>query len=409
MAIYTADPIFAPVSAVKALVDAGHTPFYLYHAQGIQDSIRALHQGFSWMPDYQNYFPLRENLNPAILQLLAQAGTGVTASSRAELELACACGFSGSQLLYEPCVRDPAAERLALDRGAVWLLNSALLVPDVPPECVILRYNPCDLPLSPPMKQAVVRSKNGLNRTQLLQTAQTLHQMGVSRLGLALQVSSYSLKPGFWARKAQILFELMEALRKQNIPVWCCQVGESAGLSYHPKVDAPELPAEIQRLKEAWLSLPEQGRPVLQTAVSSRLLEPHGILVTRVLEVRAIYRTFLVLDAGISQYCRPALKQAYRHVSVLGRNELEGRRLYSLVGDLPDSFDRLVVKGRMLPPVEPGDACVVHDVGCGGRSMPVLYGLRPVAAEFLYEPDGTMRPIAPGRTAQEVLDFLTAW
>ena len=114
------------------------------------------------------------------------------------------------------------------------------------------------------------------------------------------------------------------------------------------------------------------------------------------------------MDAGISQYNRPLLKQAYRHVSVLGRNEVENRKLYSLVGSLPDNFDRLVSKGRMLPKVEPGDYCVIHDVGCGGRSMPLLYGLRPVAPEFLYE-EGTIRQIAPKRTPQEVLDFLTAW
>jgi diaminopimelate decarboxylase len=103
------------------------------------------------------------------------------------------------------------------------------------------------------------------------------------------------------------------------------------------------------------------------------------------------------------------LKQAYRHVSVLGKNQVEGRKLYSLVGNLPDSFDRLVAKGRMLPKIEPGEYCVVHDVGCGGRSMPMLYGLRPVAAEFLYEQDGTIRQISKRRSEKEVLDFLTAW
>jgi len=37
-----------------------------------------------------------------------------------------------------------------------------------------------------------------------------------------------------------------------------------------------------------------------------------------------------------------------------------------------------------------------------------LYGLRPVAPEFLYE-GGNVRQISPKRTPAEVLDFLTTW
>lgn len=410
MAVYSPDRLFAPDAMIRSVAEAGHTPFYLYNGAGIRQSVAALHQGFQWMPGYQNYFPLRKNLNPHLLTMLAKAGTGVSVTCLAELEHACACGFSGNQLLYEPTQRDDAATTLAMEQGAVWLLNTRWLLPETPPEQVILRYNPCELSLSPPIRQAVMRSKNGLNRQQLLQTAAELAAMGVGKLGLALQVSSYSLKPGFWQRKAAILLELAQEVRQRTgVTIACCQIGEAAGLSYHPKIAAPTLEGEIAQVRTLWSQLPEEQRPTILTAVSSRLLEPHGILVAKVLEVRSISRTFLILDAGSGHYCRPMLKQAYRHVSVLGKRETEGRRLYSLAGQLPDSLDRVALKGRMLPPVEPGDYCIVHDVGCGGRSIPVLYGLRPVAAEFLYEPESGLIPIAPGRSPQEVLRFLTGF
>ena len=41
--------------------------------------------------------------------------------------------------------------------------------------------------------------------------------------------------------------------------------------------------------------------------------------------------------------------------------------------------------------------------------MPMLYGLRPLAAEYLYEADGTIRQIAKRRSEKDVMDFLTAW
>lgn len=410
MSNYAADQIFAPVDAVKEIADAGHTPFYLYHAEGIKQSVRGLYGMFAWNPGYRNYFPLRDNLNPCLLQILLSVNAGACVTGKAELEYACRCGFSGDTLIYEPSVYDAEAEALANEKHALWMFNSEATIPHELPDEIILRYHPCDLPMPSKLKQSVVRSKNGFNRQQILDLVIRLQEKGAKRIGLALNISSYSIQTGFWKRKADILAKLAsEIYQKTGSRIWCLHVGEGTGLPYHPRVTAPDLEEEAALLRNALQEkYDSEYIPVIMTGVSSQIMEQHGLLVTKVLEQRYIYKSFLVLDAGISQYNRPLLKQAYRHVSVLGRSEIENRKLYSLVGSLPDNLDRPVSKGRMLPKVEPGDYCVIHDVGCGGRSMPLLYGLRPVAPEFLYE-DGTIRQIAPKRTPEEVLDFLTAW
>jgi len=407
---YPADEIFISPDLVKEIADSGHTPFYLYHAEGIQQSVDTLHQLFQWSHGYQNYFALRENINPHLLRLLATRGTGVCVTSMAELELACHCGFGGNAILYEPSVANPEAEALAKKMGAVWLFDSAATIPDDLPEQIILRYHLCDLPMAPKMKQTVIRNKNGFNRQQIFEMVDRLREKGVERVGLALNISSYSIQPGFWKRKAALLMNLAsEIIAKTGIHIWGIHIGEGPGLPYHPRVTAPTMQEEAAALQDAFeKAASDDCRPVVLTGVSSRIMEQHGLLITKVLEKRYIYKTFLVLDAGISQYNRPILKQAYRHVSVLGRSEIENREFYSLVGGLPDSLDRLVAKGRMLPKVTTTDYCVIHDVGCGGRSMTLLYGLRPVAPEFLYE-GGNVRQISPKRTPAEVLDFLTTW
>ena len=409
MSEYLPDRIFAPDDAVRELAETGRTPFYLYDQAGMEAGIRDLHACFSDMPDYQNYFPIRENPNPRILNLLQAGGTGICACSAIELKLAQACGFSGSQLLYEPTQRDLAAETLAHGLGAVWLLNSEALLPQTPPGKVLLRYHPADRRLTPLQTSVIGKNKHGLSREPLIALARQLHCQG-TKVGLALQVSSYSTQPGFWAHRSSVLLELAGELRRTaDIPVWACHIGEGPGLGYRPQAQSCDWNAETNAVRDAFTALPEGERPVLLTGVYRRLLEPHGILVTKILEKRTSLRTFLVVDAGACQYLRSSLLQAYRHISVLGRREMENRRRYSIVGVLPDGFDYLDVKGRMLPQVGPGDYCVVHDVGCGGRAMVLLYGFQPMAAEYLYTPDGSMLPIAPGRTEEEVLQFLTAW
>lgn len=409
MSEYLPDRIFAPDDTVRELAETEKTPFYLYDQSGIQSAVQRLHSSFSDMPAHQNYIPVRENPNPQILKLLCAGGTGVCACSAVELKLACACGFSGSQLLYEPNRRDPEAEALALEADAVWLINGEALLPQRLPTKVLLRYHPADRNLTPLQRSVVGKSKHGISRENLLALAGRLHRQR-TQIGLAMQVSTYSIHHGFWARKASILLELAAELRRTaEVPVWACFIGEGPGLGYRPQAQSCDWSTEAEAVCAIFTALPEEERPVLLTGVCRRLLEPYGILVTKILEKRTNLRTFLVVDAGICQYLRPSLLQAYRHISVLGRREIENRRRYSIVGPLPDSFDFLDAKGRMLPQVVPGDYCVVHDVGCGSRAMAMLYGFQPVAAEYLYTPDGSFIPIAPGRTEEEVQQFLTAW
>jgi len=406
---YPADQIFAPSDLIEDLADRGVTPFYLYDEQGIRDRTRELHSAFSKLPQYQNYYPIRDNNNPTILKILKEAGTGVCACNRIELELAIHCGFTGTQLAYEPSTKDSFAEALAFSHDVVWICNSEFLIPDPLPKNLILRYNPIELRLPLPIKKTVLKNKLGLSRSQILKTAARLAALGKKRIGLSVHISGYSTQEGFWLRKAEMLFSIAKELSSHfGIQIWCYHLGEALGLSYHPSIPSSDLSSEIQPLQELYEQQPDHIRVPILTGISSRLMDPCGILITKILECRKISRTFIIVDACMSHYSRFSLKQAYRHVSVLGRSEIQDRRLYTVAGELPDTMDRLVHKGRMLPQVQVGDYCVIHDVGSGARSMPMLYGCRSIAAEYLYTTDGEIRQIAPARTEEEVFRFLTA-
>lgn len=382
MAKYAPDQIFAPADAIRKLAEAVPTPFYVYHKQGIEDSLKQISRWFAWAEDHQNFFPLRENPTPAILRLLSEGGSGVSVCNAAELELALHCGFSGSQILYTPTRRDLRTEASVQDMGAAWLINSPSLLPDELPQKVILRYHPSDLRMPPMQARSVGRSKNGFTRQQMLDL---LPQIGLQRVGLAVEVSSYNIAPGAWLKKAEVLLQLsQEILDKTGVLVDALHLGEGPGLPYRPNTAVTDPAAEAAQLRTFCEKLP--NTPQIMTGISKRLLEPHGLLVSRVMEQRSAYRNFLVLDANMCQYIRPVLKQAYRHISVLGREEIEGRKLYTVVGELPDEMDRFEQKGRMLPVLTSDDYCVVHDVGCGGRSMPMLYGFQPIPAEFFLPP-----------------------
>ncbi len=410
MAEYLPDRIFADTGAVKALAAGVETPFYLYDRQGIEDAVQSLHREFSWMSGYQNFFPLRENINPHILKLLQRHGSGVSVCSYLELQLAQECGFAGDQLLYEPTEADDRAERLALSLDAVWLINGNRMLPDPLPRRILLRYQPVDQRFTPQQRRHMAKNKHGFTRAKLLELLPKLKAQGAEELGLALQLTAYHFSVGLWQQKTAMLLRLAKEVHETHgITIKHCYVGEGMGLPYHPSDKGYDLQREIQLVHDAYADWEPADRPTLYTGLTKPLLDPHGLLITRIIEKRQIARSFLVVDAGVSQYVRPALRSAYRHISILGRSQCEDRWRYSVVGRLPEQFDALEKGGRMLPQVDVGELCVIHDVGCGGRSMPLLYGFQPLAAEYLYEPDGTIRCIAKGRTAEECLDYLRTW
>ena len=403
MASYQPDEIFAPDAPLRALAESGVTPFYLYDEAGIRHSAQQLLRSFASFSDYENYVPIRENPNPALLELLKACDCGVCAGNLTELELAARCGFRGSKLLYEPMVRDPEAAALACQLQARWLVNSTALLPEHSLPRVILRYHINSLDV-PNLSRRMNRSRNGMTKEQLFAAAASLHRSGTEEIGLAIQSAAYSLQAGLLARRAKVLHDLAEEVTRQTgAPIRAVYLGDGPGLPYRPKLACPSLEQEAKALEPIFAAWEPQ--PTVLTGVCKQLLEPHGLMVVKVLEMRRFEQSFLVLDGGFNQYLRPALKQAFRHISVLGQSQVEGRRRYVLSGPTFDERDRLS-EGRMLPPVSPGDFCVVHDVGCGGRAMALLYAAQPVAAEYLYTSDGEFRCIGAGRSSREVQAFL---
>lgn len=409
MAAYAPDVLFISDDKLKSLANTGVTPFYLYDELGIRQSAQQLQQQFQWCDGFQNYFPLRENANPALLRLLCECGLGVLACGRAELLLAKECGFHGEQLLYEPMFPDYEAASLAMELDAAWLLNSPGLIPSQSVSRVLLRVHPQCALGHPSRPGRAVRSKNGFMISQLMDAVRFLRVRNTPHIGLLLQGAGPAFQPGLFAARASALFRILPEIReKTGAVIDACCLGDGLAPSYRPDAAVPQLCDEAALIRRQYEALSPEGRPRLLTTLSKQLMEHHGILVSKVLEVRALSCNYLVLDASVCQYLRPALKQAYRHISLLGKSQTEHRQPYQIAGYLPEEWDRFG-ETRLLPAAEAGDYCVIHDVGCGGRSMPMLYAMQPLCAEYLLRPDGKIRQTSAACTEEQVLKFLTSW
>ena len=116
--------------------------------------------------------------------------------------------------------------------------------------------------------------------------------------------------------------------------------------------------------------------PKLYMECGRYLTGPHGVLVTKVINRKETYRTYIGVDANMSSLMRPGIYGAYHHIDVLG-TVLE-EEVVDVVGALCENNDKFAIQ-RQLPIAEPGDFLIIHDTGAHGHAMGFNYNgrLRP--------------------------------
>lgn len=388
---------------IKTTAIESGTPFYLYDSSVLLRNLNDVMRCFSWQEDYLNYFPVRENPNPVLLTALWDAGCGMLACGKAELQLCGSLGFSGSRVMYQPIFQDAECTALASHMDTSWLVTSPALIPNIPCAAVMLRY----CPQAVTHHSSSYRMKTGFTSPELVKALQLFHARNVPRIGLEIQLKPFDFQKDGYFNKAKLLFAALDELcLSTDAKISVCNLGDTARHIDRTNASASLLEQEALQIKALWERIPAERRPIIHTGLSRYVMESAGILVSKVLETRCIHQNYLVLDASVAQFLRAALFHAQKDMSMIHlRRSSSEPMLYNIAGPLPDEFDRLS-PAKVLLSAAPGDLCVIHDVGCGARAMPMLYNFQPLCPEYIIEAGGTVRRIAAGKSQEEVMEFM---
>ena len=108
-----------------------------------------------------------------------------------------------------------------------------------------------------------------------------------------------------------------------------------------------------------------------------------GVLISRVIyDKEGEARRFLILDAGMNDLIRPALYDAHHEILPVARNRNAPESAYDVVGPVCETGD-IFAKGRLLPPMRPGDLVALMSAGAYGAVQASQYNSRPLIPEAL--------------------------
>jgi diaminopimelate decarboxylase len=409
------DLIFDEVT-IRKIAAEYPTPFYLYHEQAIRDYARRLCAAFAWNSGFKEFFAVKATPNPHILKILKQEGCGADCSSLAELVLAERVGITGESIVFTSN-NTPAHEYIrAKELGAILNLDDITHIDFLRrvagmPEMVCFRYNPGPLREGNVIIGKPEEAKYGFTRRQLFDGYRRLKELGVKRFGLQTMVVSNELNADFFVETARMLYEIaVELAERLDVRLELCNLGGGIGIPYRPEqqpVDIERVGRGVQQVYDQ-LIRPAGLHPLKVFMENGRAMTgPYGVLVTKAIHEKHIYKEYVGVDACMANLMRPGMYGAYHHITVLGKHDQPHDHVVDVVGSLCENNDKFAID-RALPKIDAGDLLVIHDAGAHGHAMGFQYNGKLRSAELLLRADGSVKQIRRAETLDDyfaTLDF----
>ena len=396
---------------LSTIADREGTPVYVY-------SRRCLEQRYTALADslrghtHRIHYALKANSTFGLVQVIQELGSGVDANSGSEISVALRAGFSPEDVVFTGVGKTQTELELALSLGVdtinaessgeldrIDLLARARGIQ----ARVAVRVNPdVDAESHPGISTGSRSHKFGVPieraRDVCLEAAR---RDGLKLVGLHAHIGSQIVNLDPIRRTAKIIVDFARELRSDGIVLEQLDLGGGLGISY----DGANV-----------LSVEDYASSILREVVPSGLkllvepgrwiVGPSGALVTRVVDVKHHMenRYFVIVDAGMSEFMRPALYDSFHRVDLLSSRQ-EPKVECDIVGPICESTDVLALR-RLMPLPVVGDLIAVRDVGAYGSAMASNYNRHSLPAEVLVDTDG-WRLIRRRQTVDDLLSCET--
>lgn len=360
------------------------TPLYVYSQQALNQAFTDYQTAFSALNPLICY-AVKANSNLSIIRHFARLGCGFDIVSGGELARVLAAGGDASKTIFSGVGKSVAEIEYALQQGIkcfnVESLPELERINEVAARLgmcapISLRINPdVDAQTHPYISTGLKANKFGIAMSDAeaaYHHAATLPHLQI--VGIDCHIGSQLIKLEPLIEACERLLLLIDRLTAQGIHLEHLDLGGGAGIVYRDE-DVPDLAAYAQAVHQLIGERPlslilEPGRSLVGNA---------GFLLTRVEYVKQNEdKQFVIVDAAMNDLMRPALYQAYHHITN-AENSPIAPFIADIVGPICETGDFLAQNREIA--AQAGDVLVIHSAGAYAFSMASNYNTRPRAAE----------------------------
>ena len=390
---------------VLKIAKNNQTPFYLYSAKAIRDNFEQFCRVFKKINPLI-CFSVKSNSNPKILRMLKGLGAGADVVSGGELLKVLNAGICPKKIVFSGVGKSTDELKMAIKRKILLInaesyseiaLINKLSKSSKRKTSIGLRLNPdIDAKTLGKISTGRAEDKFGLSRKKLLEVCKNLKEFKHIELNsLSVHIGSQILTDVPFKKTLKVIEEI---IRKTKTHFKFIDLGGGFGISYSSKEKRIKLDKYsnlVDKFKKKYNCniIFEPGRAIIGNT---------GILVSKIQYIKnSNSKSFVIIDAGMNDFMRPALYGAYHSIVPLIKSKGRSMKNLEFVGPICETSCKFSSYKKYYK-IKEEDYVAILDVGAYGSVLSSNYNTKPLPAEILID-NNHVKIIRKRQTLSEII------
>ena len=383
---YVGKNLFIEKLSINNIVKKNKTPLYLYSENQIINNYLKFTKSFK-KTNPLVCFAAKSNSNVAILKILGKLGAGADVVSGGELLKALKAGIKSSKIVFSGVGKTEDELKIAINKK-ILLINcesesEAKLVNKIAKKLkkkvsIGFRLNPnVDAKTHKNISTGKAENKFGLSIKSFKSFFKTLPIYKNIKLdALSVHIGSQILTDTPYKKTLNVMSKLIKDL---ELKLKFVDLGGGFGINYSGK----DKPINLNKYSALVYNFSKKLNCKIIFEPGRSIVGDTGILLSKVQYMKnGAKKKFIILDAGMNDFMRPALYDAKHTIIPISKVKSKTKGLIEFVGPICESTCKFGIY-KNYQKIKENDFVAITNVGAYGASLSSNYNTRPLVAEIL--------------------------
>ena len=383
---YVGKNLFIEKLSIKNILKKQKTPFYIYSENQIITNFLKFKNTFK-KTNPLICFAAKSNSNLNILRVLGRLGAGADVVSGGELLKALKAGIKANKIVFSGVGKTEEELKLAINKN-ILLINcesesEAKLVNNLAKKMrkkvsIGFRLNPnVDAKTHKNISTGKAENKFGLSIKSFKIFLKKINSLkNINLDALSVHIGSQILNDAPFKKTLNVMSKLIKEL-KLNLKY--VDLGGGFGINYTNK----EKPINLNKYSKLVENFSKKLDCKIIFEPGRSIIGNTGLLISKVQFIKkGANKNFIILDAGMNDFMRPALYDAFHQIIPISKNSAKTKGKIEFVGPICESTCKFGIY-KNYQKINENDFIAITNVGAYGSSLSSNYNTRPLIAEIL--------------------------
>ncbi len=383
---YVGKNLFIEKLSIKNILKKQKTPFYIYSENQIITNFLKFKNTFK-KTNPLICFAAKSNSNLNILKVLGRLGAGADVVSGGELLKALKAGIKAKKIVFSGVGKTEEELKIAINKN-ILLINcesesEAKLVNSLAKKLrkkvsIGFRLNPnVDAKTHKNISTGKAENKFGLSIKSFKIFLKTINSLKNIKLdALSVHIGSQILNDAPFKKTLSVMSKLIKDLR---LNLKFVDLGGGFGINYTNK----EKPINLNKYSKLVENFSKKLDCKIIFEPGRSIIGNTGLLISKVQFIKkGANKNFIILDAGMNDFMRPALYDAFHQIIPVSKNSAKSKDKIEFVGPVCESTCKFGIY-KNYQKINENDFIAITNVGAYGSSLSSNYNTRPLIAEIL--------------------------